>query len=117
MGGDDQRLIADAKGLKRLGGAAHDRPIGLAAHDDGDRLRRPVHKRPPSRESTRFMGLRLKEGGKGRKRTRAIELRSKPVDTRSFSVLDVLDNVDGRTRLIVKSLGAPRSFGDDFLPC
>ena len=62
MGGDDPRVVADAKRLERLGGAAHDRPIGLAAHDDGDRLRRPAHEAPPRPESTQFMGSRLKEG-------------------------------------------------------
>ena len=36
VGGDDPRVVADAERFERLGGAAHDRPVGLAAHDDGD---------------------------------------------------------------------------------
>ena len=60
MSRDDPGVIADVERLKRLGGAAHDRPIRLAAHDDGDRLRRPAHRRPLMPESTRFMGLALK---------------------------------------------------------
>ena len=41
MGGDDPGVVTDAKRLERLGGAAHDRPIGLAAHDDGEQAWTP----------------------------------------------------------------------------
>jgi 2',3'-cyclic-nucleotide 2'-phosphodiesterase (5'-nucleotidase family) len=34
----ERDVVADAKRLKRLRSAMHDRPIGLAAHDDGDGL-------------------------------------------------------------------------------
>ena len=60
MGRDDQRLIRDAERVERVGGAAHDRPVGLAAHDDGDRLRCFAHEAPPVPYSTQFMGLALK---------------------------------------------------------
>ena len=64
MGGDDPRLMSDAKRVQRLGGAAHDRPIRLAAHDDGDRLRAPLMRRsvhgPIDRVHGALMGLALK---------------------------------------------------------
>ena len=40
MGRDDARVIGDAERVERLGGVAHRRPVGLAAHDDGDGRRR-----------------------------------------------------------------------------
>ena len=45
MGGHDQRLVADAERIQRLGGVLHRRPVGLAAHDDRDRFCR--HSRFP----------------------------------------------------------------------
>jgi hypothetical protein len=51
MGGDDARLISNAQIGESLGGSAHDRPVRLAAHDDRDRLRYAIHRRPPAGES------------------------------------------------------------------
>ena len=48
VGGDDAGVVGDAERVERLGRVAHGRPVGLAAHDDGDgrarhdRLRRQV---------------------------------------------------------------------------
>ena len=36
--GDDQRFMADLEVFQRFGGMLHDRPVGLAAHDDRDRF-------------------------------------------------------------------------------
>ena len=36
VGGDDARLVLDLERVERFGGMAHGRPVGLAAHDDGD---------------------------------------------------------------------------------
>ena len=36
VGRDDARFVGDAERVQRLGGVAHRRPVGLAAHDDGD---------------------------------------------------------------------------------
>src|SRR5262245_9463142 len=41
VGGDDERFVSDAKRLERIGSMLHGRPIGLASHDDCDRL--PCH--------------------------------------------------------------------------
>ena len=51
VGRDDARVVADAERLERLGGAAHHRPVRLAAHDDGDRFRRAVHPYPRACEA------------------------------------------------------------------
>ena len=68
MGGDDPRVIADAERFERLGGAAHDRPVRLAAHDDRDGLSR----RSTGPADARFVeiheDLRLEEGRGARKR-------------------------------------------------
>ena len=36
VGRDDPRVVRDAQRFQRFGGVAHGRPVGLAAHDDGD---------------------------------------------------------------------------------
>ena len=36
VGGDDPVVMGDAERIERRGGMAHGRPVGLAAHDDGD---------------------------------------------------------------------------------
>ena len=36
VGRDDAGLVGDAERVERLGGVPHGRPVGLAAHDDGD---------------------------------------------------------------------------------
>ena len=36
VGRDDAGIVGDAERVERLGGVAHGRPVGLAAHDDGN---------------------------------------------------------------------------------
>ncbi len=53
VGRDDAGFVGDLEGVEGFGGALHGRPVGLAAHDDGDR-RRGRHKLgPPWLESAR----------------------------------------------------------------
>ena len=37
VGRDDAVVMGDAERIERVGGVAERRPVGLAAHDDGDR--------------------------------------------------------------------------------
>ena len=64
VGGDDARLVGDAERVERLGGVAHGRPVGLAAHDDGDRAGRG------SRASRALIAPGSRRGGTSRPVTR-----------------------------------------------
>ena len=68
MGRDDPRVVADAERFERLGGAAHDRPIRLAAHDDRDRFWTPRSPAPPCGES-KSMDSAIKGRGRGAQAT------------------------------------------------
>ena len=54
VSGDDFRLVADAQRIERIGGVFHGRPVGLAAHDDRNRLPRHRPPRIPPQESGRL---------------------------------------------------------------
>lgn len=64
VGGDDPRVVGDTERVERLGGVAHGRPVGLAAHDDGHRRRHvaaPAGWRP---RRSRQAESRSRSGGK-----------------------------------------------------
>ena len=83
MGGNDPRVIADAEFTKRLRRAPHRRPVGLAAHHDGDGSQGRAHA-----ASLVGMGLgiiRLRYG-KGARRARRGPGLVKPREERHLGV-------------------------------
>ena len=74
MGGDDPGVVADPERFERLGGAAHHRPVRLAAHDDGDGFCRAVHGRPPTSDSPKTMEAAIR----GRPRAAQAPVRTRP---------------------------------------
>src|SRR5262245_433607 len=62
MRGNDLRLVADAERIERIGGVLHGGPIGLAAHDDRNRLPRHRSLETPEKEAGDYRDGR--RGGK-----------------------------------------------------